>query len=501
MKSSIQINWILKLRHVAFVIVPIVASLTITATLAAQQNSTLGAWTPPASLCPPDNACLVGGNAAVLHTGNVLFFYYPPPGGTNSNAVLLNPTTHTVTDVTLPFALDIFCSGLAVMPNGQVMVTGGNNENSKVGVSGTYSAMIFNPVTSTWSAGQNMNYARWYPSTVELTDGTMLELSGLDENGLRQPNLETYSYKTNIWTVLPTTANMPTSTQHVSSYPRMAVVPSGNVVLAAPDTKTYQFTPSSNSWTYVATNNFGFRYYAPHVLLPGMQKVLVVGGSSTEGPPGGPSTNTAEILDFTLATPAWSYTGSMTYARENENLVLLADGTVLAVGGGGGAGVFLNPVLTPELYDPTTGIWTLMAPQIGPRAYHSTAVLLPDGRVISAGTNDHGSMQQTYEIFSPPYLFKGARPTITSIPATLAYGANFTITTPDAASITRVALLRPGATTHADDFDQRYVDLTFTLGTGQITATAPATSNYAPPGFYMLVIVNSSRRTFGHAVP
>ncbi len=149
-------------------------------------------------------------------------------------------------------------------------------------------------------------------------------------------------------------------------------------------------------------------------------------------------------------------------------------------------------MLTPELFNPNTGEWTVMAPQIVPRTYHSTAALLADGRVISAGTNDRGSMQQTYEIFSPPYLFKGARPTITAVPSTLSYGANFTITTPDAASITRVALLRPGASTHADDFDQRYVDLTFTLGTGQITATAPASGNYAPPGYYMLVIVNSN---------
>jgi len=502
------------LRGYAAVIAPMAASLIIAGGLygqnptnaenqagarstrdahAAQQPpSAIGEWTPPAALCAPDNTCLVGANVAVLHNGNVLFVYYPPPAATNSSAVVLNPTTHTVTDVTLPFALDVFCSGMGIMPNGQVLVTGGNNEASSSGDSGTVTAVIFNPVTNTWSTGQNMNYTRWYPSTVELADGSMLELSGNSATGTRQSVMESYAYKTNTWTVLPTSANMPVETQHISAYPRMAVLPSGNVVQAAPDTKTYVFTPSTNTWTYVATNNFGFRFYAPHVLLPGMQQVLVAGGALVEGPPGGPATNTAEILDFSLSTPAWSYTGSMTYARENENLVLLADGTVLAVGGAGGAGVFLNPVLTPELFNPNTGEWTVMAPQIVPRTYHSTAALLADGRVISAGTNDRGSMQQTYEIFSPPYLFKGARPTITAVPSTLSYGANFTVTTPDAASITRVALLRPGASTHADDFDQRYVDLTFTLGTGQLTATAPASGNYAPPGYYMLVIVNSS---------
>ena len=133
-----------------------------------------------------------------------------------------------------------------------------------------------------------------------------------------------------------------------------------------------------------------------------------------------------------------------------------------------------------------------MSPQTVQRTYHSTAVLLPDGRVISSGSDNHASTDITYEIYSPPYLFKGARPVIQSPPTSLTYGAKFNITTADASSITRVALVRPGATTHADDFDQRYVDLAFTVGAKGVQATAPANGNQAPPGFYMLVIVNSS---------
>ena len=198
----------------------------------------------------------------------------------------------------------------------------------------------------------------------------------------------------------------------------------------------------------------------------------------------------AEVIDFSTPEPTWQYTGSMNIARMNENLVLLADGTVLAVDGARGV-AYANPFLTPELYNPATGTWTELAPQVGHRAYHSTAAVLPDGRVISAGSDDKGEYEQTYEIYSPPYLFHGARPTITSSPATLSYGTQFTITTPDASTIARVALLRPSATTHADDMDQRYVDLTFTIGSGQITANAPVNANHAPPGYYMLVIVNS----------
>jgi hypothetical protein len=133
-----------------------------------------------------------------------------------------------------------------------------------------------------------------------------------------------------------------------------------------------------------------------------------------------------------------------------------------------------------------------MASQTVQRTYHSTAVLLPDGRVVSAGSDNGVATQVTYEIYSPPYLSKGARPVIKSAPTSLTYGKKFNITSANASSITRVALVRPGATTHADNFDQRYVDLTFTVGSGTISATAPLNGSEAPPGYYMLVIVNSN---------
>jgi hypothetical protein len=111
--------------------------------------------------------------------------------------------------------------------------------------------------------------------------------------------------------------------------------------------------------------------------------------------------------------------------------------------------------------------------------------------VLSAGQSQ-GKYQTTGEIFSPPYLFAGARPTISSAPATLGYGQGFTISTPDAASISRVALVKAGAVTHSNNFDQRYVDCTFSASGGGLSATSPPDSNHAPPGWYMLFLVNSS---------
>jgi len=459
--------------------------------------STVGQWAAPVYFCPA-KPCVVGVNAALMYTGKVLLYYYPPNPDSGSQALVLDPVTGKITWVSLTVLRNIFCSGLSILPDGRVMVTGGviptgsqpHVHSEVVNNFGTTTTILFDPATLTWTLGQDMLYARWYPTMIELTDGTELESTGMSEVGLLQKTMETYNYDTGGWTALPTSANMP----NVANYPyaRMSLMPTGNVLLAAPSAQTYQFNPTTNAWSFVAANNFGDRYFAAHVLLPGQEKVLVAGGSPSKLNGGGSATNTAEIIDMSAATPSWSYTGSMTYPRYNENLVLLADGSVLAVGGGGGGGQYVNPVLQPELYNPTTGQWTVVASQAIQRTYHSTAMLLPDGRVLSSGSDNGETTQLTYEIYSPPYLFKGARPRIKSAPTALTYGATFNISTPDASTITRVAMVRPSATTHANDFDQRYVDLTFSVSNGSLRVTAPANGSIAPPGYYMLVIVNSN---------
>jgi hypothetical protein len=151
-------------------------------------------------------------------------------------------------------------------------------------------------------------------------------------------------------------------------------------------------------------------------------------------------------------------------------------------------------VLTAELWSPTTETWRTLSRASIPRLYHSTALLLPDGRVLTAGSgNDGPAVNQTQaEIFSPPYLFKGSRPILTSAPATAQYGSKFTVQTADAATITSVSLIRPGAVTHAFDEDQRFLNLTFTAGSDSLIIDAPASANLAPPGYYMLFLLNNA---------
>jgi hypothetical protein len=133
-----------------------------------------------------------------------------------------------------------------------------------------------------------------------------------------------------------------------------------------------------------------------------------------------------------------------------------------------------------------------MAAMVTPRLYHSTALLLPDARVVTCGGGRTGPEHFDAEIFSPPYLFKGARPTITSAPTTIEYSTDFTVVTPDAASIAKVSLIRLGSVTHAYNSNQRFVPLTFTASGGSLTVQAPTSRNIAPPGHYMLFIVNGA---------
>ncbi len=465
-----------------------------TITVSSSTPPNIGVWSAPQNLGIPAI------HMALLNTGKVLTFSYPVGrNGGPTPARLYDPIANTTTDVTLPFPVDVFCAGLSFMPDGRLLVSGGLDDFHYPADSGIANTTFFDPTTNQWSAGPLMNLTRWYPTTVPMLDGTILSASGTANDGMHiQFQMETYNLKTNTWTLLPTSANMPAPND---TYPLLTLIPNGSLFYSAPRINNLGgelYNPKTQAWSFVSNLNFGPRGHAATVLLPNSSKVMIVGGGSATNGNGAP-TATTEIIDFSQTNPQWVYGPSMNIARYDHNLIYLADGTLLAVGGNQNS-EYGNPIVQPELYNPTTQTWTLMAPQVGTRAYHSTAILLADGRVMSAGSDSGIALENTYELYSPPYMSSPTRPVISYSPKMVQYGKTFTIRTPQAATVSRIALIRPAATTHAVHMDdQYYIDLTWTNasitasgGGGSLTVSAPKLPNIAPPGYYMLVILDAN---------
>jgi hypothetical protein len=440
---------------------------------------------------------LVAITSVLLKDGRVLMWDGGPNCLGSSSAQVWDPATNSFTAVPIPYFTgrddDIWCAGQALLADGRVLVVGGHDcDGPEIGIR---MVNIFDPVTMTWSRGPDMAYRRWYPTATTLADGRVLVTAGSVNTTIDYvPIPEVYDPVTNSWTTL-TAAN-----RTIPNYAFMFGLPDGRVVAAGSDEAkmaTSVLDVSSQTWTTLdpAVLDAG----SAVMYRPGM---IMKAGSSYLSPPadnggGVPSAATTYVLDATQATPAWQQTQSMASPRTHLNLTVLADGNVLATGGStdiGGVNT-ANAVYTAELWSASTQTWTTMSAAQRPRLYHSTAVLLPDGRVLSAGggrnfANNHAELNA--ELYSPPYLFKGARPTITSSPGTVEYRSSFFVATPNAAEIASVALIRNGSVTHSFNMDQRYVPLSFQVGAGGLTVQAPSDAHTAPPGHYMLFIVNSN---------
>jgi hypothetical protein len=186
----------------------------------------------------------------------------------------------------------------------------------------------------------------------------------------------------------------------------------------------------------------------------------------------------------------------MAFARRHLNLTVLPTGEVLATGGVGGTAFddVSKGVHAAEIWSPETGQWTTLSSNVVTRGYHATSLLMPDGRVLHAGSGGGAGApnELNAEFYSPPYLFRGVRPVIASAPSEVHYGEQFRVVTPDASAITQVSLIRLGAVTHAFDENQRFQRLSFSADATGLAVTTPSSSNRAPPGHYMLFVLNGA---------
>jgi hypothetical protein len=430
---------------------------------AAQDPSDVGQWSGV------QNLPIVTVHSTLLQTGKVLFWAYH----NSQRFYAWDPATGGVTQVANA-GRNVFCAGHSALPDGRIFVPGGHNQANGRGLK---SASIYNPLTNAWSSVPNMNNGRWYPSSTTLANGDILVASGSYDVQYSLNRLpQVYRRATNTWRSL-TSANLA-----MTLYPHAYLAPNGKVFFAT-QTSRYLDTSGTGAWSFVDGHNVPGRENYGSSAMYDDGKVIYVGGAD-------PPTASCETIDLNAPSPAWTLTGPMASARRQHTVTLLPDGTLLATGGSSEPG-FDNPlgaVHAAEIWDPATGAWSLMASSTRYRGYHSTAALLPDGRVLSSG----GDGESNAEIFSPPYLFRGTRPTISSAPAMVSYGQTFTVNTPDAATITNVNWLRLGAVTHAQNWDQRINRLAFTSGPGVLQVTAPGSPKRCPPGYYMLFILNAN---------
>jgi hypothetical protein len=423
----------------------------------------------------------------------------PPYGpSNNSGALLWNPVSGAFTQFSVSW--DMFCNGMVVLQDGTALIDGGTIQYDPF--YGQPRAAIFDPATNTFTNTANMADGRWYPNLTTLGDGSVMAFSGLNEVGGTNTSVEFYTIGSGWSQEYPAGWTPPL-------YPRMHLLPNGNVFYSGPGTSSALFDPPTTTWTLdVANTNYsGTRTYGTSVLLPLTPAnnyeplITIMGGNN-------PATNTTEIIDMGAATPKWVYGLNMSEARIEMNAVILPNGEILAVGGSVYDEDTHSLSLKADLFNLNSVNLNTIPPNLGTvssaganateRLYHSVALLLPNATVWLAGGNpERGTYNNTMEIYQPPYLFNSTgglatQPTITSAPSSISYGNTFTVETPNPTSISSVVLVRNGTVTHAFGMDQRLVGLNFTVGSGSLTVTGPPNSNIAPPGNYMLFILNSS---------
>jgi galactose oxidase len=448
-------------------------------------------------------------HASVLPNGKVLHwtqFQFPPTYTRLWDCVLNANSLCTPTTVSQDVwynGADLFCSGHSLLPDGRLLITGGTLFNGAF--DGTPATTLFDSTNNTFAAGPVMDSGRWYPSNVALGNGETLVAAGTYCTSRDANNVCQTWVNNNVPEVLTASAKrtLSTASYQLPLYPWLHFASNGQVFYSGPTTQSrWLDTQGTGAWTDGPVSSV-YRESGSSVMYDA-DKVLIAGGG-TPGP-----TATAEIIDLNSFEPAWGQTDPMHHPRKHHNLTILADGKVFASGGTTGTG-FNNscPKLAanvPEIWDPATGHWAEMAEMNKRRVYHSTAVLLIDGRVLSGGTTEWeaspaecGPIANEYqtEIFTPPYLFNpdgtlATRPNVSYAPASVTYGQQFFVGGPGLFSTSKVTFVRLSSVTHSINMNQRFNDLGFRPVGGGLRVTAPASSSVCPPGHYMMFVFNGA---------
>lgn len=450
-----------------------------------------GTWTRASNPSPVRTI-----HAALMHTGKVLLIAGSGNDRTDFAAgtfktAIYDPATDTYTsDIPTPY--DLFCGGHAFLPDGRLLVVSGTKQfgDATHKWEGEKRTTIFDPVTQSYQASPDMAIGRWYPTVVERGDGKLVTLAGYDEVGNHTNTFQVFDGATSTWS-----PNLPIASTGVGIYsplyPSFHLLADGKLFYSGnhawgdgPGTAPYIWDTVANTPRWLSNNSaisVDQRDQGASVLLPPAQdqKVMVIGGSGTK---------TTAVIDLKAANPSYTVGPPIDEGKQYVAAVILPDGRVLQTGGASAAREDPNVhyVHSTQILDPKTMTWAKAKDSTGNRTYHSGALLLPDGRVLAFGGNP---LNQAYEMnidmYSPSYMTK-PRPSITSAPTDVTWGTPFSVTT--SGPIASAVLIRPSATTHSSDSDQRSVD----LGVSGSQLTVPANHNLTPPGWYMLFVRDAS---------
>ena len=470
-------------------------------------------------------------HTVVLSNGKILFMAGSGNDETafgmhNFTSSVWDPRSNTWTDIATPS--DVFCSGHVQLPNGNVLIIGGNKAypaaDGSHGFEGLNSSYIFNIATNSYQQVNNLNTGHWYPSATELGNGNVFSQGGLNENSEGTVTNEEFNPATNTWGGLD---DVPQQWSYFGLYPADILTQSGKLFYTGSHVFGVSPRPTPSGATLIdldantltdvpGLQNIDNRDQSAAVLLPPAQnqKVMVLGGGNVDT--NVDANRLTDLIDLKAASPSYTHgpllpqgtteSGAMSGMSMTDSgvhaetgaqgkmygsAVVLPDRTVFETGGA--LHNRADPVYEASSYSPTSNTFTPMAADPVERMYHSESVLYQDGTVISVGSNPgDGSFDMRISIYKPPYLFHSGRPTLNA-PGTnqWGYGSSQPIVATD--GITSAELIKPAAVTHSSDPNQRLVDLPLTrTSAGHYNVAVTGNNNIAPPGWYMLWVTNAN---------
>ncbi|MCB9786920.1 MAG: DUF1929 domain-containing protein [Deltaproteobacteria bacterium] len=415
-----------------------------------------------------------------------------PAGPEFTYAATWNPATGEFIELPHP-SHDMFCASLVMTEDGRVFVTGGRNQAKSPWTS------VFDFRDNSWTHLPDMNRGRWYPTSVALPTGGVFIAVGI--GGEQYPELYTPGSGWKLLTGIDLTDALLSFglRDGAGLWPLLQLDPRGDVFLHGATPGMYRIEMDGLGHI-TSLGPHGADWFPDEgvSIMYREGKILVAGGSVSITD--NTSSAKAMVIDVNGPAPVVTPTGSMVSPRQFHNEIMLPTGEVLVVGGDTNGAKFNDdaPVLAAEMWDPDTGTWTLLNAQQVPRTYHSTALLLTDGRVLSAGGGlDGGNPAVNHwdgEVYSPPYLFgddgsPAVRPVITDGPDLMRNGGVYTFHATE--GIARYSLVKMSATTHTMNTDSRFVPVSFTTeAPGEYRLTMHSNPNVLTPGYWMLFAVD-----------